>query len=619
MEASSEPDDRGVRLRLVSTSMTDKANDPLATATIENLDSGETKTFGICDNVAEQCILTEVLPDHVILFNFSVSCHEVLKGSEAVVRERPKSEPGAEEAISVKREELVEAGITTLADIVQTLETQGWQDEGGRPVGLAIQRADEGSLASKLGLQQGDVVQLVGRFPVGFEKEVPERLSSRDLTESLSLRVLRNGQPRAVTIRFSGGERPPARPSIVRPARPPAEQIAVAPPRLALPARVARPAGADSPFDSEALEAAVRAAIGKPEGVLTPEDLAREGFTELRVSDRDIRDIEGIQACTSLKKVWLDGTSIEDVSPLTALTGLEYLNISGNPITSVEPLSSLTKLKELSMGWQKVSDFAPLAKLTGLEVLVAGGNPVTDVAPLATLTGLKRLWLDNCRIEDIAPLTGLAALEELRLENNRLRSLPDVSPWTNLQSLRLDGNMLTDISPLASLASLRSVYLADNHIVDLEPLAKLPALEWVYAARNSVRDYGTLAGLANLRRLDASDNDIDSVDFLAELPHLEEVILHHCVIEDIAPLLESAGLGEGDTLDLRSNPLSEEALMEHIPALLAKGVRVLYTPTNIAPPSGPHGLRECQSARGRRRRVVGRRLQRHPVRRGCHG
>jgi len=40
--------------------------------------------------------------------------------------------------------------------------------------------------------------------------------------------------------------------------------------------------------------------------------------------------------------------------------------------------------------------------------------------------------------------------------------------------------------------------------------------------------------------------------------------------------VDNTGLGEGDTVDLRDNPLSEESLNIHIPELRARGVTVDY-------------------------------------------
>jgi hypothetical protein len=42
------------------------------------------------------------------------------------------------------------------------------------------------------------------------------------------------------------------------------------------------------------------------------------------------------------------------------------------------------------------------------------------------------------------------------------------------------------------------------------------------------------------------------------------------------PLVENAGLGTGDTVDLELNPLSSDSITIYIPQLEARGVTVLY-------------------------------------------
>jgi len=47
-------------------------------------------------------------------------------------------------------------------------------------------------------------------------------------------------------------------------------------------------------------------------------------------------------------------------------------------------------------------------------------------------------------------------------------------------------------------------------------------------------------------------------------------------INDISPLVDNTGLGEGDDVILVSNPLSGESINVYIPELEARGVTVEY-------------------------------------------
>jgi len=138
------------------------------------------------------------------------------------------------------------------------------------------------------------------------------------------------------------------------------------------------------------------------------------------------------------------------------------------------------------------------------------------------------------------------------------RSTEQFPGLSNLPSLRLDSNWISDISPLTELTSLAELYLAYNRISDISPLAGLTNLKTLEMGRwhggNQISDISPLEGLTSLTGLHLGSNQIS----------------------DIKPLVDNPGLGAGDTVWLRPNPLSEESINEHIPTLRARGVRVEY-------------------------------------------
>ena len=81
-------------------------------------------------------------------------------------------------------------------------------------------------------------------------------------------------------------------------------------------------------------------------------------------------------------------------------------------------------------------------------------------------------------------------------------------------------------------------------------------------------------------------NQISEISPLAGLTSLTDLLLLDNQINDIAPLVANAGIGSGDTIDLRSNPLNKDAILDHIPALEARGATILWdttaTPTATA-------------------------------------
>ncbi|MDE2808908.1 MAG: leucine-rich repeat domain-containing protein, partial [Gemmatimonadota bacterium] len=217
-----------------------------------------------------------------------------------------------------------------------------------------------------------------------------------------------------------------------------------------------------------------------------------------------------------------------DLTPLADLTSLTWLSLSNTGVSDLTPLAGLTNLTGLRLDSNSISDLTPLADLTSLTWLSLSNNSISDLTPLAGLTNLTGLRLDSNSILDLTPLAGLANLTELRLENNNISDLTSLAGLTNLIRLYLNANSISDLTPLVGLTNLATLWLGDNSISDLTPLT----------------------GLTNLTELRLENNSIS----------------------DIAPLVENTGLGIGNWIDVRSNPLSDASINTYIPALQARGV-----------------------------------------------
>jgi Leucine-rich repeat (LRR) protein len=91
---------------------------------------------------------------------------------------------------------------------------------------------------------------------------------------------------------------------------------------------------------------------------------------------------------------------------------------------------------------------------------------------------------------------------------------------------------------------MQVLYLGENYIEDISPLEAMP-----------------------------------HIGELSRIPAWGEVEAHLSLaynrISDISPLVNNAGIGEGDVVDLRGNPLDAIAYGTHIPALEERGVKVL--------------------------------------------
>lgn len=74
------------------------------------------------------------------------------------------------------------------------------------------------------------------------------------------------------------------------------------------------------------------------------------------------------------------------------------------------------------------------------------------------------------------------------------------------------------------------------------------------------------------------DNQIDDISPLSKLTNLQWLDLRYNKISDISHLVNNLGIGRGDEVDLRGNPLSDEAYGVHIPALRKRGANILFDP-----------------------------------------
>ncbi|MXW77863.1 MAG: hypothetical protein F4Z57_02520 [Gemmatimonadetes bacterium] len=107
----------------------------------------------------------------------------------------------------------------------------------------------------------------------------------------------------------------------------------------------------------------------------------------------------------------------------------------------------------------------------------------------------------------------------------------------------------------------------------------LEEVTFLTALGASGRGIHSLAGIEHLtalKWLDLADNQIDDIAPLNQLNNLQQLSLSSNRIEDLTPLIDNSGLGKGDDVWLRHNPLSDQALNEQIPALKARGVNVEY-------------------------------------------
>ena len=216
---------------------------------------------------------------------------------------------------------------------------------------------------------------------------------------------------------------------------------------------VAGPLHGEDLFPDKALEAAVRAASPALHGstkALVQDDVRQ--ISSLTATSAGIRLLKGLEACSSLREIRLDGNAIDDLTPLRGLRDLQSLDVSRNQIQDIGPLAELRELQYLQADHNEISDVRPLAELTQLNALYLEHNAIEDISPLAELKKLWSLYLDHNRVKDVSPLAKLRGIDSLGLAFNHIE---DISPLADLRPrmfLFLQGNKIEDITPLVLLA-----------------------------------------------------------------------------------------------------------------------------------------------------------------------
>ena len=191
--------------------------------------------------------------------------------------------------------------------------------------------------------------------------------------------------------------------------------------------------------------------------------------------------------------------------------------------------------------------------------------------------GLRRTLEVALGKEENAPITSgeMASLSDLTIEVG-IDELTGLEHAINLVDLDCENGRVSDLAPLARLRSLTWLSLGGNAISDIAPLSELRSLTWLSLGGNAIFDIAPLGGLDALRELILAFNGISDIAPLAGLRSLTWLDLGGNAISDIAPLVANDGLGSGDMLTLKRNPLSAKALETDIPTLQERGVEVEF-------------------------------------------
>ena len=315
------------------------------------------------------------------------------------------------------------------------------------------------------------------------------------------------------------------------------------------------------------------------------------GLSSLRIGGLGIEDLSPVSEFRQLSMLSFDNNRVRDLSPLSDLFGLSFLSLKDNAVSDLGPLSSLAALTILDLTNNHVSDVAPLAGLPGLRLLNLSDNDLSDIAPLAGLSGLWSLDLSDTGVSDIGPLVrreiwdldaGLAllALFDTPLDATSINEhIPTLESWGVLVfhlrfSFDIPGTPVALADPVLRGLVAQAVAQSRVHVDDPVTRESLGGLTSLQAFNAGVSDLSGLDAARDLADVFLGSNLVSDLTPLAALRKLEGLDLSDNLISDLAPLVDNPNVNAGDWITLTGNPLSEESLNVHVPALRDRGVHV---------------------------------------------
>jgi Leucine-rich repeat (LRR) protein len=294
-------------------------------------------------------------------------------------------------------------------------------------------------------------------------------------------------------------------------------------------------------FADTNLESAVRDAISKPTGPITPADI--QSLTYLYAWNRSIRDLSGLEYATNLTDLYLDENEIQSAAPLERMPQLRSLSVFGNQLGDISFLRHLPNLQSLDIGGNVIWNFSPLPGLTNLNSLNIEYSGLIDVSFVAKMKWLRSLSVYNNQIEDVSPLSTLTNATDFDLFDNPITNLTVLGSLTSLSQMAVGDATMTSLEWVKAFPSLPSLSLFDSSVSNFTPLLGLTNLVSFSLENNTAADLGPLAQLTSLRDLDLTGPHVTNLPFTAEVPQLRSLTVSYCGVADITPITNLTHLG----------------------------------------------------------------------------
>jgi Leucine-rich repeat (LRR) protein len=283
-------------------------------------------------------------------------------------------------------------------------------------------------------------------------------------------------------------------------------------------------------FQDAALETAVASELGSPMPISTEDMLNLMALSIL--PGTTISSLAGLEYAENMERFALYSSSMESLEPLRNLQNLRSLFIYGasqdNLISDLSPISSLSQLQNCRLMSQEIADISALDTWVG--------------------SGSSDKYLD--------------------LRNN---IISDISIFENVEifcQIDFSGNLITDISSLSDLREVNTLDLAVNQIQDISYLTNLEKVITLDLSYTQIDDINPLADLNNYYVVSGGSGGLIPIGFYFNFRGNQ--------ISDISILSDMTIW----TLDLRGNPLDDNAYSIYLPQIIANnpGIEIHYDP-----------------------------------------
>ena len=318
-------------------------------------------------------------------------------------------------------------------------------------------------------------------------------------------------------------------------------------------------------------------------------------LTALRLDRNSISDISALSSLTQLKELRLDRNNITDLLSLVANARLgtgDTVDVRSNPLnyTSIRTHISTLQSRGVTVEFDNRTPttllnisgvITELDNLLIVEVRDGNGLPFAGVPVTFTITSgggtlstTRTTTDENGRAESRFTLDSVEGTNTVRASvegisksvtfSNVAADIPD----PNLRAAIEDALGKTPGTPIApvEMAALTRLKAQNANISDLTGLEHATNLKslWLggenvqgtWRNSNSISDLSPLSGLIHLEELDLWRNLVSDLSPVLSLTNLKTLRLGYNEISNLSPLVANAGLGEGDTIYVRGNPLN---------------------------------------------------------------